>query len=175
MSDIFKLRFVDRSGSPLSPRYHKAMQHLSRVLWRNYPFVVDEADRDNALEETLRRAATHEQRHGEVNNLPALLRHIFPQVASSMFLRKPYYARHEDNRAMDDLEALNTTQRDRTSSEDRVYALELLHSLTQRERHIIRLLAQGHKANEIAGDLGLSVDSVYQILHRVRKGLKRAL
>ena len=175
MGDTFKLRFVDRSGSPLAPRYHKAVQHLSRVLWRNYPFVLDEADRDNALEETLRRAAAHEERHGEVNNLLALIRRIFPQVASSMFLRKPYYARHEYNRTVSDLEALNTTQRGRASSEDRVYAQELLQSLTPRERHVVRLLVQGHKAHEIAGDLGLSVESVYQILHRVRKGLKRAL
>ncbi len=173
MGSVPKLRFVDRSGSPFSPRYHKVMHNLSRILWQGYPYVRDEADRDNAMQETLCRAATHEQRYGEVDNLPSLIRRIFPRVVSSMFVRKPYYARHEENREVGDLEVLGLALRDCSSLEDRVYVQELLYSLNQRERHIVSLLVLGHKPDEIAAVLGVSTENVYQIIHRARKELKR--
>ena len=175
MGSYLKLRFVDRSGSPFSPRYHQAVQNLSRALWRNYPFVQDGADQDSAIEETLRRAAAYEERHGEVEHLPSLIRRIFPQVVSSMFVRKSYYARHEENREARDLESVSTTFGSQHSSEDRVYIQQLLCSLDQKQRHIMSLLTLGHKPDEIASSLGISAESVYQIIHRVRKGLKRTL
>jgi RNA polymerase sigma factor (sigma-70 family) len=173
MGSAPKWRFVDRSGSPFSLRYHQAMDSLSRTLWRSYSYVRDEADRDNAMQETLCRAAIYEQKYGEVGNLSSLIRWIFPQVVSSMFVRKPYYARREESRDVGELETLRSTLWESSSLENRVYAQELLCSLGQRERHIVSLLVLGHKPDEIAAALDVSAENVYQILHRARKYLKQ--
>jgi DNA-directed RNA polymerase specialized sigma24 family protein len=171
-----KWRFVDRTtGSPFSLRYHQAIHNLSRALWQSYSYVRDEADRDNAEEETLRRVAGYEQEHGEAENLPALIRRIFPRVASSMFVRKPHPARHEESKERQNLEALGFALQHNSEFLDRhIYARELIRGLDKREHDVVTLWSQSFTAKEIARKVGMTEDNVHQIIHRIKEHLKKA-
>jgi len=179
-----KWRFVDRSGSPFSLRYHQAIHTVSRALWQNYSFVRDEAERNNAEEETLCRVAGYEQEHGAAENLPALIKRIFPCVASTMFVRTPHPGRYEENKEWQDLEALGfALQRSSESPDSGVCArelndrlkklLELISKLNERERDIVLLYVRRFKGKQIARKVGTTEDNVYQIIHRFKERLKQ--
>jgi DNA-binding NarL/FixJ family response regulator len=169
MGSAPKLRFVDRSGIPFSPRYHTAMNRLSRTLWQRYPSIRDEAEQDNAMEETLRRVAQYEQRYGTAENLPALIRRFFSCVASTMFVRKPHPVRYEESRQSTDLDALNVAPQHSSEFEQ---SLTYFRGLSKRERDILSLKEQGFKAKEIADKAGITEANVNQIVHRIRERLK---
>ena len=177
MGSVPKLRFVDRTGTPLSPRYHAAMDRLSRSLWLRYPFIRDEAERDNAIEETLRRVASHEQRHGEIRHLPLLLQRIFPQVISSMFMRRHHHSLNEQSVKPQDLDSLAVALSHYSpSQESDVYRRELrdmVKQLDKRDRNVLTLYVRSWTAKQIARELGLTEANVYQIIHRLRDRFSR--
>ena len=171
-----KLQFVDRSGNLLATRYTAAMERLRGGLWRRYPQVQDQSDRDKVMEETLCRVVNFEQKNGEAEDLAGVIRRLFRSVVVSL-LRKSYYRLPLQSLGDRNIEKLSAGKPDIPvtapvyEGADAVLQItvkEFLERLPQREREIILLTARGFKANDVAKKIGISVANVYQIVHRVR-------
>ena len=174
-----RLQFVDRSGNLLATRYIAAMERLRVQLWRRYPQVQDQSDRDKVMEETLCRVADFEQKNGEAEELTGVIRRLFRSVVVSL-LRKSYYQLRLEAIGDRDFERLSATVKPNPDvpatapfyeSEDALRQIairQFLERLPEKEREIILLTARGFKANDVAKKMGVSVANVYQIGHRVR-------
>lgn len=147
---------------------------MSYRLWQRYPQVTDPADRDNVIDIVLRRLADHEEKHGPAQNLPALIRRVFPEAVAKV-LRKSYYRLRlvplEDMPRLS--EAAHATQ---AGIESDINTHDFLKMLDKRSRQVVyRRIIRGQKPNEIAAVMGLSVGNVRVICHRAIEQLKRML
>lgn len=59
------------------------------------------------------------------------------------------------------------------NSESAVQNLWILDRLTKRQRQVVTLLADGYKRREIAQELQVSLQSVHQIVLRIRERVKK--
>jgi RNA polymerase sigma factor (sigma-70 family) len=163
-----------RSDSPnqleqlFSERYMSVIQEMGAQLWRRYPNVTDLADRDDVIEETLRRVAEHESRHGPVQNLRPIVRHIFSQVVAKLLRRSRYKLRlssFEDTK-QSVVELEDSAER----LEQRMWVADILGASDERTRAVLTLrYLAGFETHEVATIVGISADNVRQIVHRVRE------
>jgi RNA polymerase sigma factor (sigma-70 family) len=171
MSSQGKLQLTDRAGNLIGPRYIDALERLRSELWRRYPQIRDESDRDNVMEDTLRRVIDYEQQFGPAENLLGLIRHAFHWVAGSL-LRQSYYRLRPDTMPEWRGDLQPTSQS--FDLEERLTIQECLAQLPDREREVILLIARGFKAAHVGARLGITTANVYQIVHRARAKLLAA-
>jgi RNA polymerase sigma factor (sigma-70 family) len=171
MSPQGKLQLTDRAGNLIAPRYIEALEKLRSELWRRYPQIRDESDRDNVMEDTLRRVMDYEEQFGPAENLLALIRHAFHWVAGSL-LRQSYYRLRPDSMPEWRGDLQPTSQS--FDPEERLAIQECLAQLSDREREVILLIARGFKAAHVGARLGITTANVYQIAHRARTKLLAA-
>jgi RNA polymerase sigma factor (sigma-70 family) len=174
MTGSFIYYLIDHNGKPLDARYQAAVAHLHKTFIRRFPKLSDPADLSNAVEETARRVAVYEMRHGEVKNLNSFMARAYSNVVSSM-IRAGYYGRYESPMADHDLEVLAASKsyRGEHKIEEAVLARQTLAVLDERNRQLVVMSAEGFTAREISARLGISEQNVNTCLHRARAKVRR--
>jgi RNA polymerase sigma factor (sigma-70 family) len=163
-----KLQLVDKTGNIIAARYTTALDKLQPELWRRYPQVRDESDRDNVMEETLCRVIAFEKRNGPAYDLMGLVRHSFHWVVRSLLRRSYYRLRVESmDKARGEMGPLSQS----SDLVRRVSMQECLAQLSEREREVVLLMARGFKADQIGAKLGITAANVYQVAYRARAKL----
>lgn len=168
------LHLVDEHGQPLPHHITEAVKRIEPRIYSRFLNRCDPAELSSSLEEGARRIAEHEYKKGPLSGVDHLSRFTWRTLlnAGISLLRK----RREQLLSSEELR--NVIVMDGEHSPEailaRIEGAKILSELSERDRQICDLEAQGLDDSEIAEYLHISKEALYQARHR-RKAKVAAL
>jgi DNA-directed RNA polymerase specialized sigma24 family protein len=166
----YLFHLVDPDGKDLAPNIQSAVHRVAQRLTRLLSGISDEAVVSTLVEDSARRVAREEQKHGPVLELvPYLHRAVLNAIRSEQRRR----AREvQMSVALPDGPAEST---DSDRIQKAILVRELLERIHPQAAAIALLKSEGYKSREIADKLGLTVRNVDTIYCRTRQDLRELL
>jgi len=167
---------IDEHGALVDPRVEGALLQMRGRLRRQFPACRDELTATEVIEEAARRLVRRERRIGHIEHLHAYAWVTLRSVMTSRLRRGD--ARLEErtvrSRAVDVLLASRlATRHTARELERRVLLGQLLAGLTEDERRVCAMKAEGYSAGEIARAMGRSRASVDTLYSRAKERARR--
>jgi RNA polymerase sigma factor (sigma-70 family) len=170
-----QFHLVDVTGKPLDERYDQAAWQLKRRFFQMFP-KVDPADVCTVVEESAKKTASYEVKHGQIQNLAAFLLRVFVNGMKSL-MRDGYYASRQESLSSEELQklALFAYEGNPRQIEMRVLAEQALRSLDEDKRSLFVAHAAGYSGEELAKAFGISESNVNVTICRSRQKLREIL
>jgi DNA-directed RNA polymerase specialized sigma24 family protein len=161
-------------GNRLDERFDSVAEDLKQRFLRAFPRLNDPAVVGNLVEESARRMAGRELRHGRVENLKPYFLKVFRKVAREL-LRRGY-----GSEILIDREGLISCagpakMGSPAAIESWVLIGEILRALDEKKKRILELHIRGYRAREIAQLVGTTEKSVTVYLTRAEAQIKTAM
>jgi RNA polymerase sigma factor (sigma-70 family) len=170
--------FVDPSANPLSSRIQQVLKHMLPRMQTRFQSIGDELFVAEILEEAGSRIADKEQQSGPVDNLNGYAWRTVLNVARTR-MRRSSMRLVRGTVGSDTSKAVFGRLRSKVGTPEQIETSilfqQLMAQLTEEERALCTWKQLGFSSREIAGEMGISVESVDSMFYRIKRKLRNTL
>ena len=172
MENLRTLGLLGADGKPLDERLHQALTDLLPRFRRRFPALQDEVEITEVFEEAARRIEKRERQSGPIEKLRGYAWKALESIGVSAYRRSTMQVRLKrvDSRTGPEMVSrLPALDGSVEQIERDILLRQIEASLTPEEARIFHLKALGFSSEEIAQHRGSSVNSVDQVMSRLKR------